>query len=245
MTDDSKRKLAVPEAKPLVYPRNFIKMAVCEVRFPTLLELETRPPVEIQAALRKEYPLYDSSHDLSLQPSGLGQEARHTLQSKDRRWQVVLKPSALAVGTSHYSGFDELKERIENVLRATLTLLDTDFFTRVGLRYHNALPTTERALEGWVNPLLIAPLSSGVFGDVERCWQDIRGRTEVGGYTLRHGVVPESAGGYLLDLDLYAETVEAKDAPPLIERMHTMCYSVFQWALGPKALEHLGPGKPK
>lgn len=245
MADDSKRKLAVPEAKPTSYGRNFVTMAVCEVRFPTLLELETQPPVEIQAALRKDYPFYEPAHDVSFQPGGLGQEAVYTLQSKDHRWQVTLKPSALAVGSKHYSGFDELKERVAKVLHATLKLLDTDFFTRVGLRYQNAIPTSKHGLEGWVNPALIGLLSADVLGDVDRCMQDVRGRTDVGGYTLRHGLIAESKGDYILDLDLYAENVEAKDTAPLVEHMHTLCYSVFHWALGPKALEYLGPGKPK
>ena len=42
------------------FERNFIKAAVCELRFPTLLEFrKTKPPVQLQRELQKEYPYYE------------------------------------------------------------------------------------------------------------------------------------------------------------------------------------------
>jgi uncharacterized protein (TIGR04255 family) len=242
---ETPKPLAVPTAQPVSYARNFVKMAVCELRFPTLLELENQPPVGLQSALRKDYPFYEPGRTVSIQPGAVGQEVVYTLLSKNRRWQIALKPSALTIATNHYSGFVELYERVDKVLHSTLDLLDTDFFTRVGLRYQNVLPTAQEELDGWVNPHLVSALTSGVLGTLDHYWQDIRGKSEVGGYLLRHGLAPDPPQNYALDIDFYAETVEAKDVMSLVRQMHAQSFSLFDWAIGPKAREHLGPSRPK
>ena len=40
--------LCVPAVEPLEFERNFVRLAVCELRFPTLLELENASPVAFQ-----------------------------------------------------------------------------------------------------------------------------------------------------------------------------------------------------
>ena len=56
MNDENILKL--PNINKIKYQSNFIRLAVCELRFPTLLELETKEPAKFQAAIRKEYPYY-------------------------------------------------------------------------------------------------------------------------------------------------------------------------------------------
>jgi hypothetical protein len=53
--------LRLPEVERAQFKKNFINTAVCELRFPTILEYETKQPVELQRALRKEYPEYENS----------------------------------------------------------------------------------------------------------------------------------------------------------------------------------------
>ena len=47
------------------FERNFIRTVVCELRFPTLLEIEQRDPVGLQHALRAEFPFYEKQHSVS------------------------------------------------------------------------------------------------------------------------------------------------------------------------------------
>lgn len=239
--------LAVPPAKPTTYERNFLRSVVCELRFPTLLELETQPPVAFQKALRTAYPLYEKARSMTFQAAGaIAQGVVYSLRSRNRRWVVSLRPSSLALTTEHYAGFDEFESRVNDVVKRTLKLLDTDFFTRVGLRYQNVLPTKQEEIEGWLNPVLAGPLTADVLGPVDMCWQDIRGMTDLGDlpgrYLLRHGVRADLGDlQYVLDMDFFAENVEAKGLLPILRQMREQCFSLFSWALGPKAREYLGP----
>ena len=50
--------LTLPNVDRTRFEKNFIKTAVCELRFPALLEFETKPPVQLQKELRKDFPNY-------------------------------------------------------------------------------------------------------------------------------------------------------------------------------------------
>jgi len=50
--------LSVPDVSRVQYAHNFIRLAVCEFRFPTLLEFEQECPLGFQKAMRKQYPHY-------------------------------------------------------------------------------------------------------------------------------------------------------------------------------------------
>lgn len=150
-------------------------MAVCELRFPTLLELENQKPVGFQRALRKQYPLYEPKLDVSLELGGTATTAHnHVMRSKDRRWAVSLRPAAIGLETTHYTNFEELEKRLRDIMQVAPALIDSDFYTRVGLRYVNALPISQQGLDGWVNPSLVAPLVDGVLKSAEasRSWKE-------------------------------------------------------------------------
>ena len=61
------RTLTVPAMGPAHFIRNFIDQAVCELRFPTLYELEgPKPPAKFALALRKEYPIQELVESVNL-----------------------------------------------------------------------------------------------------------------------------------------------------------------------------------
>lgn len=176
---------APPPAKPLNVPpagaahfsKNFIRLAVCELRFPTLFELEAeRPPLGFAKAVRKEYPSYSFLKNVNVNPGGLAQSNAHSFRSKKGRWTVTLRAAALSLETSNYDSFSEFEERLGFVLKAAEGPIDSDYFTRVGLRYINAMPFDPSEIKQWVNPALVSPLGEGTFGDVEEHWQPFAGR---------------------------------------------------------------------
>lgn len=240
--------LDVPRVEPVEFERNFIKTVVCELRFPTLLELETQKPVNFQKALRKEYPLYEAKLNVSVELGGTTTSAHnHVMHSKDRGWAVSLRPSALGLETSRYTNFEEFEKRLKAVLNAARPFIDSNFFTRVGLRYVNAVPIEQGKVEGWVNSALVKPLTDGVFGTVDQALHEIRGRTATGKYSFRHGIPPrtQGPGEYLLDFDLYEEGVEDSRVLDLVKGLHVEAFAFFSWALGEKALKQLGTARKK
>ena len=243
-------KLTLPDIKPVVFKENYLKSVSCELRFPALLEYETKPPVKLQKELRKEFPNYEKQYHQALNsPSEtLGNETKYVFKSRDRRWHASFKYYAIALETSAYSEFADFSSRLERLINKSRKLLDTDFFTRVGLRYINLIPMTNGERAGWINDELIAPLAKGVYGDVEKCIQEVRGYTQCGMYTFKHGMSGLSETGtpmYTLDFDFFEEGVKIDETLELVSKFNVESFRFFQWAIGPKAWVELGPGDPR
>jgi uncharacterized protein (TIGR04255 family) len=241
----TQQPLRVPDAGRAHYARNFIRLAVCELRFPTLFELEgEHPPVAFARALRKEYPTHELLANVALNAGGLAHANAHAFRSRKGRWSVTLRAAAVSLETSLYESFDEFVTRLAFVVKAAESTIDSDFFTRVGLRYINALPCAPEVAGGWVNEALVGPLVVGTYGTVGEYWQRVQGPTRVGGYTFQHGVpiqAGEQAREYMLDFDFFKEDVAVVDALSVVKELHELEHAMFDWSLGPKAKEHLGP----
>ncbi len=252
MSEDTKtaEPLNVPAAGPAHFAKNFIRLAVCELRFPTLFELSEnpRPPVDFAKALRKEYPTYELLNDVNLNPGGVAQAIVHSFRSKKGRWAVTLRAAAVSLETSNYDAFGEFVDRLSLILEAAKITIDSDFFTRVGLRYINTVPFDRSTICEWVNPALVRPLGDGTFGDADEHLQLVRGRTNEGGYTFRHRLLNATPGGtrdYELDFDFYSEDVPVTETIETVKRLHDLEFSMFMWSLGPKAKVELGSSTPK
>jgi uncharacterized protein (TIGR04255 family) len=165
----------------------------------------------------------------------------HVFRSKDKKWSVSLRAGAFALETTKYATFEYFKRRFFSVVHAVLPLLDTDFFTRVGLRYINVLPVTADGLNGWVNRELVGPLFAGVLGQPTRYWQEVRGFWDGGQYSFRHGLDPNQATGqhYQLDFDFFDENVEAAHLDQLVVRLHDEGYKFFMWSVGQRAKDYM------
>lgn len=239
---DPARRLNVSPAPPVEFERNFIKTAVCELRFPTLLELESRIPDDFQRSLRADYPFYERTTSATVGLT-LNTVQQHQFRSRDQGWTVVLKSFAVAIETSKYVNFEGFLTRFERVLKAATKLLDTDFFTRVGIRYINVLPIKSGDLARWVNPVLVSPLSDGIYGDAEHFWQEVRGKAPRGAFTFRHGLGNGNVGDlgtYVLDLDFYDENGEWKNLISILKQLHEQSSGLFRWAVGSEAISAMG-----
>jgi uncharacterized protein (TIGR04255 family) len=243
-----RKELHLPDVPAVIFERNFIKTAVCELRFPTLLEYETEPPRKLQKELRKDYPLYDEVQAVSVGPDTVGRERRYLFKSRDGKWIASFKSFAIALETSHYTEFDDFAERLNRLLAKSQALIDSDFFTRVGLRYIDEIMIEDNEISGWINDHLIAPLAQGTYGTVERFIQEVRGYASTGPYTFKHGIVGRNASDrqvYTLDFDFYQENVKFDDVLALVSEFNKMSFRFFCWAIGPKARGRLGQESPR
>jgi len=235
--------LNLPDVPLVEFERNFIKAAVCELRFPTLLEFETKPPVQLQRELRRDYPHYEPEQSVSVGAGAVGREIRYLFKSRKKDWTVSFRASAIALETTSYTNFEEFSERLKDLLVKSQRLLDSDFFTRVGLRYVDEIPIEDGDLSGWIGDALVAPLIQGVYGTVEHFLQEVRGFTDVGRYTFKHGIRDSARPEpqvYYLDFDFYEENVPFELAHSLVTQFNHQSFRFFRWVIGPKALERLG-----
>lgn len=236
------------------YKRNFLKQAVCELRFPTLMELgDPKPPVALVAALRKEYPHLELANEVTIGIGGgiPGSNNTHIFRSGKLTWTVSLKQSALSIETTAYAGFPTMKERVLSVVNAASKIIDSDFFTRVGLRYINVIDSGEDPADGWVNPDLVRPLLSRQFSGVHEYAGRMQLVADDGGCLLQHGVrlkQPQRDGKavapeYLLDIDSFRNEVAVTDIELALDTMHAQVFDVFDWAIGAKARQYLSEEK--
>lgn len=248
--------LNVPVESSVRYKTNFIKTAVCELRFPTLLELESTPPTKHQAALRKLYPFYSEGQEMNIGPGGSATTTKSYLfESKKKDWTITLKPSTLSLETSKYTDFNDFYDRLKEMLDAIGDLLDTDFFTRVGLRYinHVNLPGNSmdrKDIAKWINPVLVAPLETGELGTLIMFRCEVGGHLEDGKYTFRHGFTnspnqEKDSLTYLLDYDYFKEGVEYSDVFTIIKHFNSQNFNLFRWSLGEESRKNLGEGEAK
>jgi len=242
MKDEPKKAvLAVPACARQHFSQNFIKTAVCEFRFPTLHEIDgPKPPLAFAKALRKDYPTHSIMSGVNVSPTNVDRSTTHVFKSKKGQWAVNLRPSTLSLETSRYDSFDDFEKRIADLVAACQSFIDSDFFTRVGIRYVNMLPYDRSKISDWINPTLVRNLESGIFGDATEHSQQVRGTTDEGGFFLNHGLGADGEKvGYGVDLDFYADDVEVTDAMEVVRKLHVRQYDLFMWVLGDGAKQKL------
>lgn len=241
--------LNVPRREPFTYNRNFLRLVACELKFPTMMELEPGAIKRFQHAVRKMLPLYETPQALTLSLGSpmKSQGVIHQFTTKRKDMVFTFKPDSLTLQTNKYRSFEEFSELLKKIVEEALPIVDTDFFTRVGLRYINGVEYSRsdlRSLNGWINPQLVSTLTSGVYGSISQCIQVIQGFIPEGNYVFRHGISGEgepTGNDYLLDFDFYAETIEANETFERLRIFRQRTYEFFMWALGERAIAHLVP----
>jgi uncharacterized protein (TIGR04255 family) len=210
---------------------------------PRLLEYETATPVALSNLLRKDFPNYERQEGLSISFDISRKEIKHLFKTKKGEWAVLFKASAIALETSKYRHFDDLKDRLQNLLEKSKSFLDTDFFTRVGLRYINRIPIGDEKFDEWIRAELVSPIASGAYGNVTRFYQEVRGPAANGHYTFRHGFADAEKAEkklYDIDFDFYNENVPFDSVLPMVADFNHQSFSFFCWAIGAKTRERLG-----
>ena len=253
MTNSTKTPefLNVPAVASAHYKENFIRQVVCELRFPTLFDLDSsKPPIALAQALRKEYPNYQTVNNVNLSTGGLPKTNNsHIFRSKQNKWATSISPSSLTLETTAYSSFEEFHSRINDIVKAASKVIDTDFFTRVGLRYINSIPyPDDDDIREWINPDLVQILASGIYGELQEHSQRVAGLASFGGgYLFQHGLgeIINNETSYTLDFDFFKEDVPVTESMSLLKVMHDQEFSMFTWALGKKAKAQLSDSKVK
>ena len=120
---------------------NYLDQFVIEFRFPALLEITQDEPIiiKIQKAVRTIFPHYDKSFSTQVTPAGTSNDVIHEFRDNKRIDLITLKHSSVSFSTSNYTCFAHAKERCEFAIQTVVPHLQTDFFTRVGMRYINKL----------------------------------------------------------------------------------------------------------
>ena len=127
--------------RPRAHYRNApVHEVICQLRFPTILTINTAAPADLQEAVREEFPRY---------------------LSEDGAWKLSLTQDFIALSTLRYDGWESFAQRLDKPLASFIRLYRPAFFQRVGLRYINLISRERLGLVGTPWAELIAPAYVG------------------------------------------------------------------------------------
>ena len=243
-----------------------LQVVAADLRFPAV-PLSADDIKAVTNALAEDYPLPETEQGIGFQigPEGVKQQAttqRNLFITLDRSHQIALMPGTLVLeAASKYEGFHQFADRWMKAVSAVSAILQPRLQLRLGLRYVNQLPaegenTTIRAMEGRINPTLLAPY--GVEGfpyDVTTSLQELRLQGENAKGTLRHGLqiaaLPGVAGReptqqalYVLDLDFYDDQARPYDEAAQLESLklfNSCIWKIFRWSVTDEEFQRMQP----
>ena len=134
-----------------IYKNSPLIEVVLQVKFPTILSINSIEPVVFQEAIRAEYPIYqvaiENQQEISLQQSGDSlfptlvqnqQQKHHMFITMDGLYKIDLTSSFISISTLSYYSWENLFDKFETPFKQFVEIYNPAFIERVGLRYVDA-----------------------------------------------------------------------------------------------------------
>jgi uncharacterized protein (TIGR04255 family) len=247
--------MPIPDSQRVEYANNTLVEVVCQLRFPTILRIESEKPTAFQERIRREYPLYAEKTTDSFPtplPSGIPIEIGrllHTPQSyefadADQAWRISLTNEFVALTGTRYSRWEQFRERLTTILDALCAVYEPAHYSRVGLRYRNVITRSNLGLDPaspWsdlLNEWAIGELSrSEVSAEIQQSFREVVLR--LGEFEslvrIQHGLAgtePPTADelSYIIDCDFFTpRKTEITDAHAVLNFLNQQSGRLFRW----------------
>ena len=147
---------------------------ICQLRFPTILSINTVEPADFQEAIRAEFPKYARRQDTTPPKITLVNGSAPKVEqqppvinyhflSADNQWKLNLTKDFIALSTLHYTGWEEFARHLDKPRAAFIKRYQPAYFQRVGLRYVNIFSRSSLGIEDakWaelISPAYVGPL---------------------------------------------------------------------------------------
>jgi len=238
----------------VVYARNPLVQVICQIRFPTLLSLETLGAARLQESVIEEFPILESGQvfniSLSAAEGGLAANKTsqsHTFFSSDRRWQFGITANSASLSTNKYDSWESFREKLIYVFSRFYSLYKVPVCNRVGLRYQDVIDREEFGITDstWselINPALLGLIRDGEIDEtfLKHSHSSNVMKFDMVNLLLQHGVFgkPQSnLNVFLVDADFYIEeerVLKLDDVLSDLENMHKLSGPIFRWSITEK-----------
>lgn len=165
--------------KRVIYQKNPLVEVILQIKFPTILSINAKDPVDFQDAIRQEYPIYQlaieneqeitlsASNDVML-PSVVQrkQQKNHNFISEDGKYKINLTSSFISISTLAYTQWEDMLARFITPLNKFVEIYQPAFFERIGLRYIDAFSRHQLGVENKKWNELIQPTWLGAISAV-------------------------------------------------------------------------------
>jgi len=250
------------ESARIQFENNPLVEVICQLRFPPILSIAAEEPATFQDRIRSTYPLYSLEEQSALPaeiveslknfPLKLGKQSDHRFTTENEKRIVTLNKAFLALMDFDYLRWTDFKNELDSVREAVEDTYEPSFYTRVGLRYRNAIVREDLGLEGTPWERLINPSLTGLLGVSDVCdyVTEAQGKTVIrldeveGGFvTLRQGLgMVDDRLAYLIDADFFTTTKqEAPNVPGILDIFNRLNGNLFRWAIRDELRDALQP----
>ena len=254
-----------PEAPRVIYDKAPLSRVICQLRFPSVLKIESSIPADFQERIRGRFPVFEKSNQiLPTLPAGIppnfaellaGQAvgASNRFATEDGKSTIELSSSSIGFSEGNYTRWEAFRETIDLSLRALIEIYRPAYFTRIGLRYINLVNREKIGLEDahWAS-LLSKDISSELsIPFFERNIDEFQKLIRInnpngqGGFLLQHGIVKDqnaTSKVYSIDFDFYHDKrTEVNLALAIADELHRLSGRAFRWAISDLLHSSLGP----
>lgn len=168
--------------KRVQYKNSPLLEVIFQLQFPTILSINSNEPAEFQEAIRERYPFYEENieqqNEVTVVPGGNSAQVKqtqtknHTFISVDKTYKVNLTSSFIAISTVRYTRWEDFVEHINYVIPKFERKYSPAFYTRVGLRYIDAITRGNLGLTGkkWselIKPHILGIITPGIEENVQ------------------------------------------------------------------------------
>lgn len=254
-----------PPSERVFYKNAPLVEVIIQLRFPPLYSVQATPPAAFQERIRKLFPLAEEASALpfpiefQLAPEiqkmmgGHGTERNYRFLSEDRLDILVLSKESISFSTKKYRLWETFIETFSAPLSALNDIYNPSFYSRIGLRYINAinLASTELIGSKWSELFrseILGELALPTFeGNLKLANRQISVwfPNKFGSLMLQHGLgVIENRPGasYIIDFDFHREEkTQVQDARSVLNRFHEVAGRAFRWCITDKLHDALGP----
>lgn len=242
------------------YEKPIAHEVICQLRFPTILSINSTDPAEFQEQIRGAFPQYARQQETppptitsgGPEPQIVQQQpvSNYHFLSKDGRWKLNLTQNFFALSTLQYAGWEDFAAHLDQPLAEFIRIYHPAYFQRVGLRYRNLISREKMGLEDIPWTELIAPAYLGPMQEadiwenqVSSCTQDFslqlgsscQAKVHAGLVRLSNrpnNVQNDPEIKFILDLDLAMYgNLNCNLAPGALETLHGHATPLFEGAI--------------
>lgn len=236
---------------------NQLGEVICQLRFPEILIIGTKPPAEFQEAIRSQFPIYNVRKEtpapkVTGTPGNLSLEnapaiVNHQFATADGVWRVNLTSTFISLACTKYTRWEDFAKHLDKPLAAFIKIYQPAHFHRVGLRYLNfisrkALQLQDVPFSQLIEPAYLGPLSEEDLPEhtVSRCNMDaefsIRGgcraKIHAGIGIVKTNGQADNEVRFIFDQDLFmAGNVPVNHSAGAMETLHSQAFSIFRGAI--------------
>lgn len=170
-----------PDNRRYAYGKPQLIEVICQLRFPTILSIDTREPADFQETIRAAFPRYQCQTEQLPPVNGAARTINnHIFLSEDGGYKLSLTKDFIALSTMRYANWEDFAARLDEPLGQFIRIYRPACFDRVGLRYVNAfsraqLGLTDRRWNDLLQPSYLSILDEDEVDEasVTKCSVDI------------------------------------------------------------------------